>query len=117
MRKPQAGDKIVFTGDTNVFDDVVSNKPYELYQHVEGYLGYDDDNGDARVFYWTSGEYGWTPSMCSWEYDDSSKSDRVMIDAEELLDMIVTTSRTGGISVQAITTHLQGYIKGYKEEK
>lgn len=112
-REFKAGDKIRFTGVSDYKSYVTKGEVYRLYEDEDGWLCLTDDDGDKAYFTNAQGELrGWLDD-CSFEV--VSDSDRVMIDAEELLKLIDGGTRYN-MNVEEVIAYLRGFIHAHKEE-
>ena len=108
----KAGDKVRFSGLDITY--VTEGKVYELYEDDDGWLLLTDDDGDKLYFANSRGD------LRSWNEDCTisivTDSDRVMIDAEELLKLIDGGTRYN-MDVDEIIAYLRGFIHANKGGK
>lgn len=110
-REFKAGDKIRFTGVSEYKSYITKSEVYELYEDKDGWLYLTDDDGDVAYFTDAHGELMEWAKGCTFEV--VSDSDRVMIDAEELLEQIDGGTRYN-MTVEEVIAYLRGFIRANK---
>ena len=113
--KLRNGDKIVFTGgDYDEYYTITKGIEYTVHADTDGWMCILDDDGDEAYITNAQGEERSWVERCSYHVVD--ETNRVMIDAEELLKYISETSAIYGMNVAQVQEYLRGYIKGRKGE-